>query len=286
MPLNGPIVPKQELVGLTLSSQTLLQISKKLHFSLYLQLLLTPSVSSPTEKIQKSFAKVYHQHVCSLWGTCYEDMLQWKFSLRGMPLFEKKKQHVTWNSSADLSSCFMKQEQNNFRFQCWIVCTAQTCELSPIQHASMPPSACASTVPASALFLWHAPHAYMRRGLSSLHVPTNVPQCVSTLIPSATMPFLLSDYETHTLGSSWLNISVPSELTIRSAGKRSALSTTWLDTWFSLEHKKEKQFDVIISSFQKWIYSRMTLKTLATANTFDVLLSSRAHSFFTLTVQT
>ena len=193
---------------------------------------------------------------------------------------KKKKQHVTWNSSADLSSCFMKQEQNNFSFQCWIVCTAQTCELSPIQHVSMPPSACASTVPASALFLWHAPHAYMRRGLSSLHVPTNVPQCVSTLVPSATMPFLLSDYETHTLGSSWLNISVPSELTIRSAGKRSVLSTTWLDTWFSLLHKKEKQVDFIIFSLQKWIYSRTTLKTLATANTFDVLLSSRAHNFF------
>ena len=164
----------------------------------------------------------------------------------------------------------MKQGQNKFSFQCWIVCTAQTCELSQIKHVFMPPAASASTVPASALFLQRASHADKRRGLSPLHLPTNVPQCV----------------ETHTLGSSWLKISVPSELTISSAGKRSVLSTTWLDTWFSLLHKKEKQFDFIIFSFQKWIYSHLTLKTLATANTFDVLLSSRAHSFFTLTLQT
>ena len=236
----------------TEQSKTFLQISKKLHFSLYLQLLLTPSVSLPTEKIQKLFAKVYHQHVCSLWGTCYEDMLHWKFSLRGMPVFEKKNMlheihqliwvRASWNKNK------ISWKQNNVE-SCALLRLANCLQYNTFFR--LPPSACASTVPASALFLWHASHAYMRRGLSSLHIPTNVPQCVSTFIQSAIMHFLLSDHETHTLGSSWLNISVPSELTIRSAGKRSVLSTTWLDTWFSLEHKKEKQFDVIISSFQK-----------------------------------
>ena len=67
--------------------------------------------------------------------------------------------------------------------QCRIVSTAQTCELSPLTHVFMTPSASVSTVPDSVLFLQHTPHADMRRGLSPLHVPQKCPPMYVDLQP-------------------------------------------------------------------------------------------------------
>ena len=174
--------------------------------------------------------------------------------------WKKKKSNVLHENTADLSSRFMKQGQISSVFNvesCALLRLANCVTVSDCVHYNM--FLCLYRHPLRLYQLAHCSY-FMSPQMSPVYVDLN-----SSVQPH----FLLSDHETHTLGSSWLNISVPTELTIRSAGKRSVLSTTWLDTWFSLEHKKEKQFDFIISSLRKWIYSRLTLKTLATANTFD-----------------